>query len=38
MCREAPIEDAEIRSLCAGIIESQAREIEQMKRMLASDD
>lgn len=37
MCREAVIEDAEIRALCAGIVESQAREIEQMKRMLASE-
>ena len=37
MCREAAIEDPEIRTLCAGIIESQAREIELMKRMLASE-
>ena len=35
MCREAPIEDAEIRALCAGIVESQAAEIEQMKAILA---
>jgi len=35
MCREAALEDAEIRDLCAGIIESQAREIEQMKAILA---
>jgi uncharacterized protein (DUF305 family) len=35
MCREAVLEDAEIRDLCAGIIESQAREIEQMKAILA---
>ena len=37
MCREAAIEDPEIRTLCAGVIESQAREIELMKRMLASE-
>lgn len=35
MCREAALDDAEIRDLCAGIIESQAREIEQMKAILA---
>jgi uncharacterized protein (DUF305 family) len=37
MCREAASEDAEIRALCAGIVESQSREIELMKRMLASE-
>jgi hypothetical protein len=35
MCREAPIGDSEIRKLCAGIVESQQREIEQMKDILA---
>ena len=35
MCRRASIEDPEIRSLCAGIIESQTGEIEQMKGILA---
>lgn len=35
MCREAAIGDPEIRDLCVGIIESQAREIEQMKAILA---
>ena len=34
MCRKAPIEDAEIRSLCRQIIESQQREIDQMKDIL----
>ena len=35
MCREAPIADAEIRSLCSQIITSQQSEIDQMKAMLA---
>jgi uncharacterized protein (DUF305 family) len=38
MCSRAPIQDAEIRDLCFkpnGIIESQTREIEQMKAFLA---
>lgn len=34
MCREASIEDAEIRQLCREIISSQQSEIEQMKAML----
>jgi hypothetical protein len=34
MCRNAPIEDAEIRSLCQDIISSQQREIDQMKDIL----
>ena len=35
MCREASIRDPEIKTLCAGIIRSQAQEIEQMKAILA---
>jgi uncharacterized protein (DUF305 family) len=35
MCREAAIDDAEIAELCGRIIESQKREIDQMKRILA---
>ncbi|MCW4463552.1 DUF305 domain-containing protein [Sphingomonas sp. BT-65] len=35
MCREASIRDPEIKTLCAGIIRSQAEEIEQMKAILA---
>ena len=35
MCREASIHDPEIKTLCSGIIRSQAREIEQMKVILA---
>ena len=35
MCERAAIEDAEIRSLCAGIVEGQRAEIEQMKAILA---
>ncbi|HXG81767.1 MAG TPA: DUF305 domain-containing protein [Sphingomicrobium sp.] len=31
MCREASIQDAEIKRLCEGIIASQSAEIEQMK-------
>ena len=35
MCREASIRDPEIKTLCGEIISSQAREIEQMKAILA---
>lgn len=35
MCERAAIEDAEIRSLCAGIVEGQQAEIDQMKAILA---
>lgn len=35
MCREASIRDPEIKTLCGEIIRSQAREIEQMKAILA---
>jgi len=35
MCEKAPIEDAEIKQLCANIISSQQAEIEQMKIKLA---
>jgi hypothetical protein len=38
MCERAAIGDAEIRDLCAGIIASQAEEIEQMKAILARRD
>ena len=34
MCREAAIEDSEIRDLCRSIIEGQQREIEQMSALL----
>ena len=34
MCREAPVRDPEIVALCGQIIESQQREIEQMKHIL----
>ena len=34
MCREAPVRDPEIVALCGQIIESQQREIDQMKRIL----
>lgn len=34
MCEQAPIRDAAIRELCAGIIASQQSEIEQMQAML----
>lgn len=34
MCEEAPIEDAEIKALCASIIEGQRSEITQMKTLL----
>jgi uncharacterized protein (DUF305 family) len=35
MCREAPITDAELKKLCAEIIEGQQREIDQMQAILA---
>jgi hypothetical protein len=35
MCERAAIMDPEIRTLCAGIVEGQRKEIEQMKRILA---
>jgi uncharacterized protein (DUF305 family) len=35
MCRKAPIEDGEIRSLCQNILRSQQSEIEQMKAIMA---
>ena len=34
MCSEAPVTDAEIRSLCQNILMSQQAEIDQMKAML----
>ena len=34
MCSEAPVRDAEIVVLCGQIIDSQQREIDQMKRIL----
>jgi len=34
MCREAAIEDVELRQLCKSIISSQQQEIDQMKRIL----
>ena len=34
MCREASIRDAEIKTLCVGIMQSQQAEIEQMKAIL----
>jgi len=34
MCGKASIEDAEIKELCKGIIESQQKEIDQMKQIL----
>ena len=34
MCREADLQDPEIKQLCSQIIESQKREIDQMKGML----
>ena len=38
MCEKAPVQDAEIRRLCRAIIESQQREIDQMKAKLAALD
>jgi hypothetical protein len=35
MCNEAPIQDAEIKHLCDGILSSQQSEIDQMKEILA---
>ena len=35
MCEQAPIQDAEIKELCKGILSSQSSEIEQMKNILA---
>jgi uncharacterized protein (DUF305 family) len=35
MCREAPISDAELKTLCGEIIDSQQREIDQMTAILA---
>jgi hypothetical protein len=34
MCREAPLQDAEIRKLCDGIISGQEQEIDQMNGIL----
>ncbi len=34
MCEEAVIEDAEIKTLCANIIEGQKKEVEQMEGIL----
>ena len=38
MCEEAPIQDAEIKALCKGIISGQQAEIEQMKAKLRALD
>ncbi len=38
MCEEAPIQDAEIKTLCKGIISGQQAEIEQMKVKLRALD
>jgi uncharacterized protein (DUF305 family) len=35
MCREAPISDAELKTLSGEIIDSQQREIDQMTAILA---
>ena len=35
MCKEAPLRDPQIKLLCAGIIQSQQAEIDQMKEWLA---
>jgi uncharacterized protein (DUF305 family) len=35
MCREEPISDAELKTLCGEIIDSQQREIDQMTAILA---
>lgn len=35
MCREAPLTDARLVALCGQILESQEREIQQMKALLA---
>ena len=34
MCEQAPVQDPEIKQLCASIIESQQREIDQMRAKL----
>lgn len=34
MCEQAPIQDPEVKQLCGSIIESQQREIDQMKAIL----
>lgn len=34
MCQKASLTDAELKSLCGGIIKSQQQEIDQMKRIL----
>lgn len=36
MCEQAPIQDAQIKELCKGIMSSQQSEIDQMKRMLSA--
>lgn len=38
MCNEAPVQDAEIKSLCESILFSQQSEIEQMKVILSKLD
>jgi hypothetical protein len=38
MCEEAPLNDARVRELCEGIVQSQQDEIRAMKAMLADDD
>lgn len=35
MCREAKIQDAELKNLCTQIIEGQRQEVEQMKKLLS---
>jgi uncharacterized protein (DUF305 family) len=38
MCGKAPIEDAEIKTLCQSIIDGQQTEIDQMKAILGRLD
>jgi uncharacterized protein (DUF305 family) len=38
MCEQAPIQDAEIKTLCQSIIASQQDEIDQMKAKLQELD
>lgn len=38
MCEEAPLQRAEIKKLCQTIISSQKSEIEQMKKLLSTDN
>lgn len=38
MCEEAPIQRAEIKKLCQGIISSQRKEIDQMKKLLSANN